>query len=96
MSVFSTKQERADDLERTIEFLYDEVTNNDRTTLRAMIVLGGTDDQIKQAIGIAAVNTRIEREDKSRYAYGVLRNLMIEAPEPDNDAIVDGKGDPIA
>lgn len=65
----------------TIKFLYGEVTIQDDTTIKAMLVLGGTTDQITRALGIAAVNSQVGREDKSRYAYGCLRNIMIEDKE---------------
>lgn len=76
-------QSRVDGILQTIAFLYGEATDDDDTTVRAMIVKGGTDRQITESITISAVNTRIPREDKSRYAFGVLRNLMMEVPEDD-------------
>ena len=78
MDIIDELEERAEALTTTVEFLYREVTEADDTTLRAMLVLGGTDDQIVRSLGIAAVNTRVPREDKSRYAYGCLRNIMME------------------
>jgi uncharacterized protein (DUF4213/DUF364 family) len=71
-------QERADAISTTVEFLFGEITEQDDQTIRAMIVLGGSDDQIVRSLGIAAVNTRVGREDKARYAYGCLRNIMME------------------
>lgn len=68
----------ADRIKKTVQFLYNEVTPQDDRTIRAMIVLGGTEAQITKAIGIAAVNSQIQRDDKSRYAYGCLRNIMME------------------
>lgn len=74
---------RATVLEGVINFLYGEVTEQDQTTIRAMIVEGGTDEQIKRALTISAINQRVEREDKSRYAFGCLRNIMMETDEED-------------
>lgn len=77
---------RAEELDKTVEFLYGEVLEDDRNTVRAMIVSGGSDEQIQRSLAIAAVNTRIEREDKSRYAFGCLRNIMMEdVPEDEAD-----------
>lgn len=76
-----TRETLAQDVINTVRFVYGDVTTDDETTVRAMIVLGGTPDQIKRSIGIAAVNTNVAREDKSRYAYGCLRNIMMEDAE---------------
>lgn len=84
-------QERAEAISTTVEFLFGNITEQDDQTIRAMIVLGGSDEQIVRSLGISAVNTRVGREDKSRYAYGCLRNIMMEdaAPvdydDPDDD-----------
>lgn len=60
----------------SIDFVYGEATEQDEITVRAMILKGATVKQIDQAISIAAVNGRVSVEDKSRYAFGVLRNLL--------------------
>ena len=60
----------------SIDFLYGEATEQDEITIRAMVLKGATVEQIVQAISIAAVNGRVPVEDKSRYAFGVLRNLL--------------------
>lgn len=74
---------RVESLMDTVRFLYpDEQYPHDETTVRAMIVQGGTDEQIREAIAIAAINMRVGREDKTRYAAGVLRNLLHPEPEP--------------
>lgn len=71
------QEEQAAELMETVRFLYpDEEYPHDETTVRAMIVQGGTPAQIREAIAIAAINMRVGREDKTRYAAGVLRNLM--------------------
>lgn len=76
-------EERVASLMETVRFLYpDEQYPHDETTVRAMIVQGGTDAQIRESIAIAAINMRVGREDKTRYAAGVLRNLMHPQPEP--------------
>ena len=62
-----------------IAFLYGEATHNDELTVRAMVVRGAKLKQINYSITAAAVNPRIEIEDKARYAFGVLRNLMMAA-----------------
>lgn len=70
-------EERVSGLMETVRFLYpDEQYPHDETTIRAMIVQGGTDAQIREAVAIAAINMRVDRESKTRYAAGVLRNLM--------------------
>lgn len=78
MDIVDEMEERAEALATTVEFLYQDVTEDDQTTIRAMIVLGGTDEQIVRSLAIAAVNTSVAREHKSRYAYGCLRNIMLE------------------
>lgn len=88
--ITSEMEERAEAIESTVEFLYRGITEDDELTIRAMIVLGGTDDQIVRSLGIAAVNTRVGRDDKSRYAYGCLRNIMMEdasLPLPDESDV---------
>ena len=70
-----------------VEYVYGADLNQDanekmRTTIRAMIVKGGTASQITQALTIAAANERISIEDKTRYAFGCLRNIMMEQPAP--------------
>jgi len=65
----------------TVRFLYpDEQYPHDETTIRAMIVQGGSDEQIREAVAVAAINMRVDRESKTRYAAGVLRNLMNPRP----------------
>jgi hypothetical protein len=73
-------EDRARALLGNIEFIYGDVTEHDSEIVRAMLVLSATDEQITKAIGIAAINTRVEREDKGRYAFGCLRNLLLEDP----------------
>lgn len=84
----SRDEVRVSDIMSVVRFLYpDEQYPHDETTIRAMIVQGGTDAQIKESIAIAAINMRVGREDKTRYAAGVLRNLMHPSPRwvPDED-----------
>lgn len=77
---------RVEDLMATVRFLYpDEQYPHDETTIRAMIVQGGTDEQIREAVAVAAINMRVDRESKTRYAAGVLRNLMHPRAEYDDD-----------
>lgn len=74
------------DILTTVRFLYpDEQYPHDETTIRAMLVLGGSVEQIKESIAIAAINTNVDRESKTRYANGVLRNLMNPRPLPVRD-----------
>lgn len=92
LDTIDVMEERAEAIGSTVEFLYQDITEADETTIRAMIVLGGTDDQITHSLGIAAVNTRVPREDKSRYAYGCLRNIMMEdthLPNPDESDVLE-------
>jgi hypothetical protein len=66
-----------------IRFLYpDEQYPHDEETVRAMMLLGGTEAQIIESVCVAAINMRVDRESKTRYANGVLRNLMNPRPEP--------------
>lgn len=71
-------QERADAISTTVEFLLGDITPDEDQTIRAMIVLGGSDDQIVRSVAIAAVNTNVDRLSKGRYAYGCLKNIMLE------------------
>lgn len=61
-----------------LDFMYGEVDEPSLITIRAMVLAGATADQIKFSITTAAVNSRVAVEDKSRYAFGVLRNIMME------------------
>jgi hypothetical protein len=74
-----------------VEFLFGDITPDDDQVIRAMIVLGGNDDQIVRSFGIAGTNTRVDRESKGRYAYGVLRNLMLE----DTNLPIEEDGEPV-
>lgn len=73
-----SREARVENILDTLEFLYQEVYDTDDITVRAMIVYGGTDDQIVRALTISAVQTSVSRDDKSRYAFGCLKNLMME------------------
>jgi hypothetical protein len=76
-------EERLASLMQVVDFLIPEAQGEMITerTVRAMMVKGGTDAQIREALTISAVNARIEPEDKGRYAFGCLRNIMIEKDE---------------
>lgn len=71
-------EKRVETLMDNVEFIYGEVSKQDEEVVRAMIVAGASDESIIQAITIAAVNVRVERDDKMRYAFGCVRNLMME------------------
>lgn len=86
-------EERAEAIGTTIEFLYGDITENDGSAIRAMLVLGGNDDQIVRSFAVAALNQRVERDSKSRYAAGVLRNLMLEDGNLPTEADEDGDFD---
>lgn len=80
-AIEAPSEERVAEIMETVRFLYpDEQYPHDETTIRAMMVQGGTNAQIKESIAIAAINMRVGREDKTRYAAGVLRNLMHPSP----------------
>lgn len=76
-------EERVVSLLQVVDFLLPGVANPaiTETTIRAMMVKGGTDAQIREALTVSAVNTRVGLEDKARYAFGVLRNLMLADEE---------------
>lgn len=57
-------------------FVYGEATEQDEYTIRAMVLAGADASLIKRAIAVAAVNQRVGPEDKSRYAFGVVRNTL--------------------
>lgn len=61
-----------------VAFIYGEVSETDEQVVRAMIVHGASPSIITQSLTIAAVNPRVAREDKMRYAFGCLRNIMLE------------------
>lgn len=73
-------EERVTRLMQVVKFLLPGVASPTITerTIRAMMVKGGTDAQIQDSLAVAAVNTRVGLEDKARYAYGCLRNMMME------------------
>lgn len=80
---------RAQSLEASVAFLYGEVTEDDRMTVRSMLLLDATNEQVVKSIAIAANNTRVPREDKSKYAFGCLRNIMLEDPIARDKDLVD-------
>lgn len=61
-----------------VTFIYGGISDTDEQTIRAMIVHGASPAQITESLTIAAVNPRVDREDKMRYAFGCLRNIMLE------------------
>lgn len=67
-----------EDLNDVVTFLFGNCTPEDETTLRAMIVWGATRDQIVRSLAIAAAKGRVKRDDKLIYAFGVVKNLMLE------------------
>lgn len=89
VTVDANLEERAEQLEAAVSFLYDQVTEDDRTTVRSMLLLNATNEQITKSLAIAANNTRVDREDKSRYAFGCLRNIMMEDPIARDKDLID-------
>lgn len=67
-----------DVLTDVVTFLFNSCTEEDEQALRAMLVWGAADDQIRNALAISAANPRVVREDKLKYAFGVVKNLMLE------------------
>lgn len=95
ITVEADAEARVADLMGTVRFLYpDEQYPHDETTIRAMIVQGGTDAQIREAIAVSAINMRVDRESKTRYAAGVLRNLMHPTPPEYDEDDYDDMSDP--
>lgn len=83
-------EERLEALGSTVAFLHGEESADDDAVLRAMLVFGGTDDEIVNSFAIASAATQVSPDDKGRYAFGVLKNLMlkhraIDDPEDDDD-----------
>lgn len=71
-------EQLADQALDIIEFVYGEATEQDEITVRAMVLRGATLEVIMHSLTISAVNQRVPVEDKSRYAFGVMRNLLGE------------------
>lgn len=67
-----------DSLADVVSFLFNNCTEEDEQALRAMLVWGATSDQVSAALAISAANHRVVREDKLKYAFGVVKNLMLE------------------
>jgi hypothetical protein len=68
--------ERAEAIASNIEFLFGEVTEDDETVIRAMLLFNGSDAQIVDSFTIAATKTQVPREDKGKYAFGCLKNML--------------------
>jgi hypothetical protein len=81
VDILDVLEERAEALYTTVDFLHGQATEEDETAIRAMLVYGATDDQIVKSFTIAAVATQVCMEDKSRYAFGVLKRLVSDAKE---------------
>lgn len=78
MSVLEARALEVEDLADVVTFLFGNCTADDEASLRAMIVWGATRDQITRALAVSAVKARVKRDDKMTYAFGVVKNLMME------------------